>query len=232
MIRNLKALGLALFAVFAMSAMAASAASAAGEKFHSEVEPTVITSSSTDDSSIHTFTVSGQAVKCTDATFNGTATEKTVTEITVHPKYTGCTFFEEAAQVTTTGCNYRITAETEENASKEKHATIHVECEAAHPHIIVHTAACTMYIGAQTPKNGVVFTNLGSGNTRDVTIKATATVTVTKKEGPLCFLLGNSGTYTGSVTAKGFVDNGTVAGTTVTEGTEYKEGAQVGIWWE
>jgi hypothetical protein len=221
MTRNLKALGLVLAAVFAFSAVAVSAASAA--EFHSEVEPTVITAHSETN---QVFTVSGQSVICETAEFSGTVAKKTTTEITVHPKFTKCTFQGEPATVTTKGCNFIFKSNL-----VGAHAPVTVECkEAAHPHIIISSAPCTMYIGEQNPGQGVTYTNINAK--KEVTVNATVTgIKITKKEGPLCFLLGNEGAYTGKAIVKGFEDKGTVSGST-TEGFVFSEGAQKNVWWE
>jgi hypothetical protein len=232
MICNLKTLGLALVAVVALSALAAASASAAGERFHSEVEPTVITGTSTNT---HVFAASGASVECTSATFRGTSNLKTETTQTVHPTYSGCTFFGEPATVDTTGCNYVFESETVGGKMPAE-----IECTPGYS-IIVTSSACTIAFGAQKNTGGVTVTNEGAGTTRDTKVVSETGATFAKASGPLCFLIsGNTGTYRGTTTVKGFKDEGVTGNIDETEGaapgkdvtTVYKEGAQVGIWWE
>jgi hypothetical protein len=221
MTRNLKTMGLALAAVFAFSAISVSAASAA--EFHSEVEPAVITGHS---ESSQVLTISGQGMLCETEALTGTASQKTTTEITLHPKFSKCTFSGEPATVTTKGCNFILKSNL-----VGAFAPVVIECkEAAYPHIMVVSAICTMYIGEQTPSGGISYENINGK--KEITMLASITsIKITKKEGPLCFLLGNEGTLTGTLIARGFADNGTVSGST-TEGFVFSEGAQKNLWWE
>jgi hypothetical protein len=231
MIRNLKALGLALVALVALSAVVAGSASAAGERFHSEVEPTIITGTSTNT---HVFAASGATVECTGATFSGTSTLKTETTQTVHPTYSGCTFFGEPASVDTTGCNYVFESETVAGKMPAE-----IECTAGYA-IKVTSPGCTLTFGPQKNTGGLVVTNEGAGTTRD-TKTISETGATFSKSGPLCFAIsGTTGTYKGTTTVKGFKDNGVTGPIDETEGVApgkdvtavYNEGAQVGIWWE
>ena len=222
MIRKFKALGLALVAVFAFSALAATGASAA--TFHSDVEPTIITGSNAGEGS-HVFKASGAEIQCPIAEFKGTAAKKTENTIKLHPTYGGCIFLEENAAIDTTGCDYIFHGTT--NAGG--HLPVQISCTGTNV-IKVTTGACTLSFGNQTATGGVKATNFGSFSSRDMTVDATATVTFTKS-GPLCFLIsGTTGTYTGGTTVKGYVDNGVTGN--IDEGATYKEGAQVGVWWE
>jgi hypothetical protein len=231
MIRNLKALGLALVALVALSALVASSASAAGERFHSEVEPTILTGTNTNT---HVFAAGSAHVECTEATFRGTATLKTEATQTVHPTYNGCTFLGEPATVDTTGCNYVFSSETVAGV-----LPVEIECTSGYA-IKVTSPGCTLTFGAQKNTGGVTVTNEGSGTTRDSKVVSSTGATFTKS-GSLCFLVsGTTGTYTGTTTVKGFKDEGVTGPIDETEGaapgkdvtTVYKEGAQVGVWWE
>ena len=222
MIRKFKALGLALVAVFAFSAIAATGASAA--TFNSEVEPTILTGSNAGEGN-HVFKASGAEVVCTGAEFKGTAAKKAESTLRVHPTYTGCTFLSETATVDTSGCDYVFSATT--NAGG--HLPVSIACTGSSV-IKVTTSACTLSFGTQNTTGGVKSTNLGSGSSRDSTVDATVTATFSKS-GPLCFLIsGTTGSYAGNTTVRGFVDNGVTGN--IDEGATYKEGAQVGVWWE
>jgi hypothetical protein len=223
MTRKPKTLGFALAAVFAFSAISVSAASAA--EFHTGAEPTVITGHS---ESNQVLTISGQSVICETAEFSGTAAKKTTTSITLHPDFSKCSFSGEATTVTTKGCNFIFTS----NLGPSGDAPLHIECKepAVHPHITVKNAACNLYIGEQTPGQGTAYDNINSKT--EITLTFTATnIKITKKEGPLCFLLGNEASYTGKAIAKAYEDKGTSSGDT-TNGFDFNEGAQVNLWWE
>jgi hypothetical protein len=231
MTRNLKALGLALVAVCALSALVASSASAAGERFHSEVEPTILTGTNVGN---HIFHAGETTIECTGATFRGTSKLKTEATLTLHPTYSGCTFLGEPATVDTTGCNYVFSSETVGGVMPAE-----IECTSGYS-IKVTAPGCTLSFGAQKNTGGLTVTNEGSGTTRSTKTVSNTGATFTKS-GSLCFLVsGTTGTYTGTTIVKGFVDNGVAGPIDETEGAApgkdvtavYTEGAQVGVWWE
>lgn len=86
--RKFKTLGLVMAAVFAMSAVSVSAASAA--EFHAASAPVTLSGSQTTS---HVFTTAAGTVTCKVATFSGTSSVKTTSEITMVPTYEGCTAF-------------------------------------------------------------------------------------------------------------------------------------------
>ncbi len=239
MIRNLKALGLALVAVLAMGAVVGSATASAAS-FHSEKETTILTGTSVGN---HVFSSGSLAVTCTHATFKGTskgtgsAGNFTTSTLTLHPTYEGCSdnVFGGTDTVDTTGCNYVFNATTNGTG----HLPSNIECTAGYS-IKVTAPGCTLSFGEQNTTGGVKNTNESSGTTRDSKTVATVTATFTKS-GELCFLVsGTSGLYSGTTTLKGYVDNGVTGNIDETEGAApgkdttatYSEGAQVGIWWE
>jgi hypothetical protein len=231
MIRNLKALGLALVALGALSAISAGGASAAGERFHSEVEPTILTGTNT-NTQVTAF--GGANIECTSVTFRGTATLKTESTLTLHPTYSGCSFLGEPATFDTTGCNYVFSSETVGGRLPGE-----IECTTGYA-IKLTSPGCTLTFGAQKNTGGLAATNEGSGSTRDSKYVLQIGVTFSKS-GSLCFLIsGTTGTCSGTITVKGFKDEGVTGPIDETEGaapgkdvtTIYKEGAQVGVWWE
>ncbi len=228
MIRNLKVLGLALVAVFAMGAMAAQAASAA-DTFTSDTSPTIFTGN---QAGTNVFTVGSASVSCPVARFKGTETGSSATTVTVHPEYEGNAGGEcqvspiGSATVNTTGCNYIITSETHENAAHEKHATVSIECATTTSpshvtHEITVNGPCVIHVPGQTEaelEDGVVFENgtevVGGVNKKDIKITATVTgITAVVTDSFACTIGGLSpgtytnGTYKGSVTVTGYVDN-------------------------
>jgi hypothetical protein len=222
MIRNLKALGLALIALGAFGAIMASGASAAGERFHCEVEPCTITATSEAN---HVFSAGETAVVCTHAEFKGTATVLTEASQEVHPTYSGCTFLGESAKVETNNCNYKFGSETVNG-----HLPVNIVCTGTSK-IKVVTSACTLSFGSQTTTGGVTVTNSGSGSSRTSTVSSTTGATFSKS-GFLCFAVpGTTGTYTGPTTTTCYEDLGT-SGAVDQDTTTYTEGKQVGCWWE
>jgi hypothetical protein len=190
---KLKVLGLTFVAALAMSSVAASAASAQHE-FESNSSTTYLTATNEES---HVFTAGLATVECTHAEFEGTQVGATADTVTVHPEYSGCSFLGNPASVTTTGCNYEFDSDT--NATG--HGAVTVKCAGASQIKVDAPGACTIYFGSQTPSQGVSYTNLGG----DVTVDATVTnVAIAKKEGPLCFLVSNTGTYSGAAIVEGF----------------------------
>jgi hypothetical protein len=215
MIRNLKALGLALVAVLAMSVMAASAAQ--GAAFKSEAGTTFLSGSQVTE---NVFTTAAGKVKCKKATFSGEVTGTSVTELTIIPLYEECTAFGQSAKVTMEGCDYDFdvttatTGHVKITCPPEKHITVHVT-----------SGNCSLTIFGQTPGVPTVdFTNQGGpGNTRDVLVTSTVSQIEYTVDGPgtIC---GTAGTYKG---AEGAKYDGTVTEKGANEG-----GTQVGVWVE
>jgi len=242
MTRNLKALGLALFAAFAMSAVAASAASA--DMFVASPE-TVVTAE--DHTVAHLFTYGLGEVECEVTNFSGTSGEKEEeTSLTVTPTYDKCTLFDEPAVVRTNHCYYVFTSHTDGNGD----APVHIECENAGEHIeveVVETGCTVTVAGGQTTGNGVSY----ASSEGEVTATVTAEVEATRDNPTsdfLCSFLPSSGTgeYTGNSILKGYEISGEVPTTEnegitwtaedghETEGTgithwKWGEGDQVGI---
>jgi hypothetical protein len=182
-----------------MSAMVASAASAANE-FHSAGTPTTISGSQTSTNAFH---VPGAGtVECTTATFHGTQTGTTATELTIHPTYGGCKAFGFATtDVTTTNCNYTFT-----QPSSLKSVT-HVACAAGSSIRITPTvfggSVCTVTVGSHTPAGNVSFTNEAGK------VKVTSNVTNITHSAGCGASAASDGTYTGTVTVSG--DKGAIS---------------------
>lgn len=197
MIHNLRdVLGLAVAVVAAVSPVTASTASAA--EFHSDEASPQLTGVATSSQDI---SVSGFTVECAEAEFTGSFEGTTVQTVTVHPEYDSCEFFEEPIDVITTGCDYVIDAD--EDGSE--HADLSIDCVGTGA-IVFEAPACTARLGSQIPSLGMNYTNSESGT---IEIEATlANIAVAEKEGPLCFLLGDSWSYSGDLSLAG--DGGVV----------------------
>ena len=135
MIRNIKALGLALVAVFAMSAMAASAAQAEGPDFTAGGYTATITATR-DGTTKQTFTSGplGGKVRCNEV--GGTAT---LSERGNALKSEGLTYSGECkalgllpVTVHTNGCSYEFTVETTVSATTST-GSVHLACPTGGP---------------------------------------------------------------------------------------------------
>ncbi len=235
MIRKLKVLGLALGAVFALSATMASGASAV-DTFTVEgggVNTAVLTGESANN--IFEITSNGFKIECAVSRFAGTVTNGASTA-TIFPTYyqttpaTKCPTTLGNALVKMNGCDYDLTGSTTGSDGGAADATVSITCTGTNKIEIQGPLGCTLSIPAQTPTSGgVTYTNEGAGATRAVTVKATSTG-ITYTASNACTLVGfsthgNDADFTGSVTVKGFVDNGSGG----PNPDEFSEGAQKGI---
>jgi hypothetical protein len=217
MIRNLKVLSIALAAAFAMSAVVASAASAEF-KYHSEIDHTIITGSQV----IETVTTTAfGTVKCKKATFEGTTTTKTETELTITPDLKECKAFGVNATVDINGCHYLFTTPTTfttTGGTKDLHAEMHLECNTGLGSTIVWTApGCEVTWPPQTPTVPTVdLKNEGAGAKRDILLTWTLTGITYQGHG-LC----NPSTA--------HKNDGSISGTITFTGEDTNK-SQVGIW--
>jgi len=241
MIRNLKALGLALLAICALGAVASSAASAAVEhEFHADGETAVSTGKNTNT---HELLVGSTPVKCkkveTKSTRTGTlvsAGTYKVDELTVTPHYTECEFGGKPATVEVMHCAYVFDSDTTTgNSTGGEHAQVIIECEGTDV-ITVITSIGTFTVGPQTIKDGISYKNDPS-NKNAVEVVATAhevalTCQRTLESQPVsgCLLVpqGKVGKYTGTLTSTCYKDEGTaLVGTEKTTPTgRTKEGPE------
>ena len=232
MIRKFSAFGLVMVAVLGLAAVWTASASALGEKFHTEIEPTVLTGSNVGED---TFTVGAFSVKCKATVVSGTWAIKTPESMTLHPTYTGCTDSNgAAAAIVTTGCNLVYWSER----LGTNDAKVEVECEAGQV-IKVAVSGCTMEIAGQVANLGAIYENglFGPEKVPDITVKSTFEVAFTKK-GLFCGgIVGNKGQFTGSTTVEGYVDQCAAGECPFAPGGAgdkdgYKEGNIIGISWK
>jgi hypothetical protein len=205
MIRNLKALGLAVMAIFALTAVASSAAQAI--EFHSEIENTTVTAK-TETGSNSVFDAAGASISCASGTFTGSQAAKTSPTLTVTPAYSGCTFLGVLnVPVNMNGCQYTF------NANGEV-AVIGASCTA----ITFEAELCKVEVGKQSGLKEVTYTNIGAGTTREVTVTPHVTG-ITYTSSGLC---PKNGTFS---------DGNYTSGNAVAKG-ENSKGVQVGVWVE
>lgn len=221
MIRNLKALGLALVAVFAMGAVMASAASAQG-KLTSD-GPVTLDGSQTGAASANQLSAFGSTVQCTTVTYTGHKSDVTPhalipsgsSSATINPSYSGCTantsLGVKPATVDLTSCDFELTIGAATAGGGGWGVTAHLDCDTGdEAHVEIYNDAnhteriCTVTFGEQTA-HGADVLNTSGGH---IGLLGTFTGIVAKREG-LC-LLDGKGTNTTSATLSTDV---TVSGT-------------------
>ncbi len=236
MIRNLKALGLALVAVFAMTAVLASASQAA-VKVTTGANPAILTGSVIAHTGItglvHTFTLAGgQKLSCEETKFSATVASG-ATSVTVTPTYNKCKAIvgslEVKATVTMNGCDYVFHGGVNVSTTTWKEGQIDLVCEAGKV-VEVHVykelnneneELCTLTIPPFANKIANEYHNV-AGTPDDVTITTTATGIPVNRDGSLlCGAASTTATYTGSTTLTAFEDlsgtEGNPVGVTISE---------------
>lgn len=216
MIRNLKALGLALIAVFAMGAVVVSSASAQGKL--TSTGPFTLKGAQTGAAGANRLEAFGSTVECTTVTYVGHKAFSTTnpkelipnnaTAATVSPTYKGCTANTslgiKPATVEMTSCDFTLTLTGFTTPPGGYGVPAHLECknvgEEAHVEIYndaAHTERiCTITFAPQTPNHeDVHLLNTPSGH---LGLVGTYTGIVAKREG-VCLLDGKG---TNTATAK------------------------------
>ncbi|HEX2393161.1 MAG TPA: hypothetical protein VHI77_09610 [Solirubrobacterales bacterium] len=244
---KLKALGLALTAMFALGALLAQSAQAVEHTFNLEAERTVLTGGF-DPGFKDKTKIGNVTLVCNSAKFEGTAVGKTNDEITLTPTY-GSTVAPSGCSAEGTGtefikhtnhCAYKLDSDTVLTpGTTEEHAPLEIECSGEAENEITLTLpsiGVTIHTPAQKPADGVVYTNIGTGSTREITVHMTLKNLRGKCTGVNCFLIGltNGGEFTtaectGTETIAGFEDKGTEQTGTEKTTPILKEGAQVGV---
>ncbi len=216
MIRNLKAMGLALVAVFALSAMAASAASAASIQADGP-----FTLKGTDEgepgsgSNILIFK-EGEAngVECHNSHYHGEAVgggdlSPGAETAKVTPTYEECTFAGLDATVTMNGCSYVLhlvgtNVSSDLSCPKGQHPTVHIYISHA-----AHTGdepLCTIDITAnQTELEGATLTDEENGH---VTLGGTIEGIEGQKSGACGTASSTTGELRTAVTIEGLNESG------------------------
>ncbi|HET7122189.1 MAG TPA: hypothetical protein VFI17_13175 [Solirubrobacterales bacterium] len=218
MIRNVKALGLALVAIFAMSAMVASAAQA--ENGVLDLSPgggagTKVTIKGNQVTN-HSFTIAGVKVECSIVVFQPLGEYGTgATSVEVHPVYEGCTSGIGTTIVNTENCNFTLMANGSANANEEmltwNTGEVKVTCNGSTFITINAANVCVATIATQTLSSGISFTNTTPNNTNemafDVIANKAPVATVKNVDGFGCPFVGTgstTGEYTGRTTMQCF----------------------------
>jgi hypothetical protein len=202
MIRNLKALGLALVAVFAMSAVAASAAQATNGTFSWDPSTTGFTVEADPSTPSQLFTVKTKTNATVESTCDevsanlnlpeGTSSETlTATEIVYSdsgttPTENACTGHlgevEEVSQVNMHGCHYKFHAGTTVGSMEnmETEGTADIVCPEGVAGVTVTAGTCTVTVPPQEGVGPVFYRTATTPNTQereegkreDVTVEA------------------------------------------------------------
>lgn len=216
---KLKVFGLGLLATMAMGAFAVMNATATtGGHFVSSVAHTTIVGN---ENSTHQLelTLSGLegGIVCDEASYAGTTTNATETQIDITPSYAKChttTGEPGSVVVKPNGCIYRFTVAPGDPATTEN--TVDLVCPAGVSLEIVHPS-CTIAIASQNNLKSVTYTTVVESGVHAITLHANASFAV-GFEGGVCKLLGtnHTGALKGSATVKGFDTLGNPVGITST----------------
>jgi hypothetical protein len=230
MIRNIKALSLALLAMAAIGALAASAAQAAAGEVHitTQNDKAVITGHGENE----VLSIGGTEIQCNTATFEGTVsqathgTQLTATEIEVTPTYQECQGFGGInVTVQAHGCKYTIVGTAQLTAQGGV-----TGCTAGKS-ITIKSSVCTITIGNQTQDfTHVTFTNDAKGATTEHHLQDHVTVHGFQYTRDGFFCPQGEASYEGTTTIKAYEDLGTKQVTKHEhQYDEVIEGAEIGI---
>ncbi len=153
--RKSKTLGLAVFAPLAISAVATSPAQAGLGELHIGAAPGVLTAQAQTEQ--HVLTLGANVIKCTNATFEGRTTAKTVSEWTVTPTFSGCKSGKSVAHIQMNGCKYTFTGGSSsmtaniDIAGCTKNKVMEIE--------VTSEKKCVITVGEQTAISHVTFEN-------------------------------------------------------------------------
>jgi hypothetical protein len=213
MIRNLKALGLAMVAAFALSAVGATAAQALTADVGAGGNTITAKQAGTGEHTEHSFVLSSKrTLKCNGALFEGSIVNG-AKEIKVTPIYSGC--FSNGSQPTTVthnGCKYRFYGGNEVTANHFDN--IEVDLEGCSKELEVHvysseanhtsgTVLCTYKVHAFTGKTG----NTAENKAPNVDLTSTVTdIKVTRVTGSAlsCGAEEQTAVYTGQTSVKAY----------------------------
>ena len=229
MIRNLKALGLAMVAAFALSAVGATAAQATPDDIIVDA-PGAVTVTGEEleippDHKDHTFKLSsGRGFTCEEVTFDGTV-EDGDNFITVTPTYEKC-FSNETQPTTVThnGCLYNFHGGNLETPGTHafKEGTVDLECNdpnkpkkievhvyaSAHNHT-TNIVLCTYEVLPFTNKLANTYENTTTPTPDDVDVTTTAAEIGVKRVAGSALVCGpenQTAVYTGATTLTAFSD--------------------------
>lgn len=200
-----KAVGLGLLTAMATSAFVVNAFATGGGHFVSEsADTSIVGFESGATHRLHLTAVGSEGlIGCTTATYSGTASAATVSQLDIVPSYSGCTTTSTATavQVTPNGCSYRFTT-----AVGGTFGTAHLICPPGKS-LEIHHPNCTITVpGAPLNQNiaGVHYTRVTENGKHAITLDIAVSFT-TEYHGGICIFLGthHEGKLNGSVTVVG-----------------------------
>jgi hypothetical protein len=222
MIRNLKALGLALCAVFMFGAISVSAASATNDVITSPIGDTFVTGTQVGTAAQNFFGTKWEPAATTTCgnatTYSGTFSGSPVSSVEVTPEYRNCLVGPVPATVHDEGCKFVLTGTTDastdtSNVANGEEATVKLNCSHTGQIRITAPAGCIITFKDTSGANTVNQTLLGVTYNNELNdIKATVTVDKIHYTSNLaCQSIGitatdNDGFLTTTVTVKGYED--------------------------
>lgn len=140
--------------------------------FKLQAESAPVTLTGTQDAEEDVLVTTAGTLKCAEATYSGSASEKEVTEVEVTPVYSGCTVAGVSATVDVNGCKYRFKVTKLESTKRE--GSVDIVCpeakEITATVTLFGTIKCTVHVPSQNELRTITYTNIGSGATREVTV--------------------------------------------------------------
>jgi hypothetical protein len=205
MIRNFKALGLAVVAVLAMSAVVASAAQAV--EFKAGAYPAALTAKaeSLANGGSQKFVTTAGTVTCDTVTGTATLSGPASSILTTTITYTDSALEAEGKKDTCTGplgsqpviemngCQYRFNVA----------GTVDIVCPESKTIVVNGGGLCTVKIGSQTGLSKVTYTTITEGGIEKVTISPAVTNIKYSHSGLCGTGSGTTGSYTGNVIVSG-----------------------------
>jgi hypothetical protein len=207
MLRNLTRGAMLCAVLCALGAITACSALAAAGEFTIGASPAVITG---EQKTQNIFAVTNTAgslvqVKASVATFEGTSSTASGTDLTVTATYSGVTLGGLAATVRMNGCKFTFTGTATLTALVDI-----VGCTASKT-ITITKGNCVISIPEQSGLSHVTFTSEGSASEMDALASVTITGihnTQTGSECPAPGLTSAHGSYSGTITVRAFSDTG------------------------
>jgi hypothetical protein len=207
MLRNPMRAAVLCAALCTLGSVTTSSAFAAAGEFTIGTSPAAITAEQKVQEVITVKNTAGSpvSIKCSIATFEGTASTANTTDITLTPTYSGCTLGGLAATVKMNGCKYTLTGSAAQTAILDI-----VGCTIGKT-ITITKGNCTIAIGEQNNLSHFIFINEGSASEMDLLAQETVGGMKSTQTGSECPAPGatqSDGTYSGTTTIRAFIDSG------------------------
>jgi len=180
MAARLRLFGLAMGAILAIGVVIASMASA--DQLESETGPVRLTAAQEHfflppeqggfTIATDTFLIGGGLLECSSTTYSGTkASAEPTSTFTMTPSYGACKY-GVATSLESNGCSYLF--HINNSGLPPTGGTVDIVCPAGKEMTFTSIPAqprCVFHIPPQTGLNGVTYSNIGSGSTREITVR-------------------------------------------------------------